>query len=131
MLATYYPATREPAGVPLDSQVDWSSTFWTDWAAASVVSAATNASSGVAVGSGGSVNTTRNMFINDFWTCMSNGLNDVPFIDCWFCEPESGGLVGGSGDKVGWFDMWRNGSVVGGNFAVVALVVLGYCEEDC
>lgn len=106
MLADYYPTIQGEAGVPLDSRVDWSSTFWTSWAAAA---------------SPGDDDTTRNMFINDIWAYMTNGLNTAPFSDRWFAVPGDGGLVGGTGDVVGAYDEWRNRPVVGGHFAVLAL----------
>lgn len=106
MLASYYPTIRGIAGVPLDSRVDWSSTFWTHWAAAS---------------SPGTNDGTRAMFINDIWKYMTDGLNTPPFSDRWFAVPGSGGLIGGTGDLIGGYDVWRNRPVVGGHFAVLAL----------
>ncbi|KUJ14290.1 glutaminase [Mollisia scopiformis] len=106
MLASYYPTIQGVAGVPLDSRVDWSSTFWTNWAGAA---------------SPGKDNETRDLFINDVWSYMTNGLNTPPFSDRWFAVPGSGGLVGGSGDLIGGYDAWRNRPVVGGHFAVLAL----------
>ena len=106
MLASYYPTIQGEAGVALDSRVDWSSTFWTNWAAAA---------------SPGAGNATRNLFVDDVWRFMTNGLNTPPFSDRWFAIPGSGGLVGGMGDLVGGFDAWRNRPVVGGHFATLAL----------
>ncbi|CZR64017.1 related to glutaminase [Phialocephala subalpina] len=107
MLASYYPTEQGRAGVPLDSRVDWSSTFWTNWAAAA---------------SPGTEDSTRDLFINDVWKYMTDGLNTPPFSDRWFAIQGSGGLNnGGSGDLIGGFDAWRNRPVVGGHFAVLAL----------
>jgi hypothetical protein len=106
MLASYYPTIQGPAGVALDSRVDWSSTFWTLWAGAASASAD---------------NSTRNMFINNVWTFLTNGMNTAPFSDRWFAIPGEGGLVGGSGDPIGGYNAWRNRPVVGGHFAVLAL----------
>ncbi|KAG0649827.1 Glutaminase A [Hyphodiscus hymeniophilus] len=106
MLASFYPTIHGPAGIALDSRVDWSSTFWTSWAGAA---------------SPGKNDTTRNLFVDDVWGYMTNGINTPPFSDRWFAIPGSGGLVGGSGDPVGGFDAWRNRPVVGGHFAVLAL----------
>lgn len=106
MLASYYPTIQGEAGVALDSRVDWSSTFWTNWAAAS---------------SPGQGDATRGMFIDDVWEFMTNGMNTPPFSDRWFAIPGTNGLVGGSGDPIGGFDAWRNRPVVGGHFAVLAL----------
>ena len=106
MLASYYPTIEAAAGVALDSRVDWSSTFWTNWAGAA---------------SPGESNTTRDLFIDDVWVYMTNGMNTPPFSDRWFAIPGSGGLVGGSGDPIGGFDAWRNRPVIGGHFAVLAL----------
>lgn len=106
MLALYYPTQQGEAGVPLDSRVDWSSTFWTNWAGA--------ASPGVD-------DKTRDMFIDDVWAYVTDGLNTPPFSDRWFAVLGSGGLIGGSGDLIGGYDEWRNRPVVGGHFAVLAL----------
>jgi hypothetical protein len=106
MLASYYPTIQGQAGVTLDSRVDWSSTFWTLWAGAA---------------SPGANDTTRDMFIDDVWSFMTNGMNTPPFSDRWFAIPGTGGLVGGSGDPIGGFDEWRNRPVVGGHFAILAL----------
>lgn len=93
MLADYYPTIQGEAGVPLDSRVDWSSTFWTSWAAAS---------------SPGDNDSTRDLFINNIWAFLTNGLNTAPFSDRWYAVPGSGGLIGGSGDLIGGYDSWRN-----------------------
>lgn len=106
MLSSYYPTKQGEAGVPLDSRVDWSSTFWTGWAGAA---------------SPGEDNSTRDLFLNDVWKYMTDGLNTPPFSDRWFAVPGSGGLIRGSGDLVGGYDAWRNRPVVGGHFAVLAL----------
>ena len=106
MLASYYPTIQGEAGVALDSRVDWSSTFWTNWAAAA---------------SPGKGNGTRDLFVNDVWRFMASGLNTPPFSDRWFAIPGGGGLVGGTGDPIGRFNAWRNRPVVGGHFAVLAL----------
>jgi hypothetical protein len=108
MLAQYYPTQQGEAGVPLDSRVDWSSTFWTNWAGA----ASADQVGGIEL---------RDMFIDDVWAFMTDGLNTPPFSDRWFAVPGSGGLVGGTGDVVGAYDSWRNRPVVGGHFAVLAL----------
>jgi hypothetical protein len=108
MLVNYYPTQNGQTGVPLDSRVDWSSTFWTHWAGA----AGAKQTGGIKV---------RDMFIDNVWRFMTNGLNTPPFSDRWFAVPGSGGLVGGTGDVVGAFDSWRNRPVVGGHFAVLAL----------
>ncbi|RDW75810.1 hypothetical protein BP5796_06631 [Coleophoma crateriformis] len=106
MLADYYPTIQGQAGVPLDSRVDWSSTFWTSWAAAA---------------SPGDNDSTRTLFINNIWAFLTNGLNTAPFSDRWYAVPGSGGLIGGSGDLIGGYDRWRNRPVVGGHFAILAL----------
>jgi hypothetical protein len=104
--ASYYPTIRGLAGVPTESRVDWSSTFWTNWAAAAVPE---------------NQREVRDMFVNDVWAFMSNGLNDAPFSDRWFSTEGSGGLVGGSEDPIGKYNQWRNRPVQGGLFAVLAL----------
>ena len=108
MLVSYYPTQQGQAGVPLDSRVDWSSTFWTHWAGA----AGAKQTGGVKV---------RDMFIDNVWAFMTNGMNTPPFSDRWFAVPGGWGLIGGTGDVVGAFDAWRNRPVVGGHFAVLAL----------
>jgi hypothetical protein len=106
MLAEYYPTIHREAGVALDNRVDWSSTFWTQWAAAA---------------SPGAGEKTRDMFVGAVWSFMTNGVNTAPFSDRWFAIPGRNGLNQGKGDKIGGFDMWRNRPVVGGHFALLAL----------
>lgn len=108
MLVNYYPTKQGETGVPLDSRVNWSSTFWTHWTGAAGVRQA----GGIKV---------RDLFINNVWAFITNGLNTAPFSDRWFAVPGRGGLIGGSGDLVGGYNAWRNRPVVGGHFAVLAL----------
>lgn len=102
MQTSYYPCVRLPAGVPLDSRVDWGKTDWMIFAASTAMAPG--------VGNEG----VRDMFIDDVHTFMSNGLNPVPFSDKFFVENNAS-------DVQGLRNGYRARPVVGGHFALMAL----------
>ncbi|KAJ5724566.1 hypothetical protein N7493_006294 [Penicillium malachiteum] len=92
----FYPTVRDDAGVALDGSLAWGQTNWQGFAAATV--------SGDA----------RDMFIDDIWTYISNGLNTAPFSDKYF--------VTASGDyAAGESDSFRARPTLGSHFALAAL----------
>lgn len=117
MLARYYVDVRGEGGVRLDSRVDWSSAFWTLWAAG-----ANPTIGGVRTAEGEKM---RKMFVDDVWAFMTNDMNEAPFSDRWFAVPGRGGLWPGREgerlDVVGRYDEWRNRPVVGGCWALLAM----------
>jgi hypothetical protein len=95
----FYPTTRSPGGVALDSRQHWAKSDWNIWTAATCLG-----------------NATRDMFINDIWTFISNGQNEFLFSDRWVVRK------GGDGDKsVGKEQNLRARPTVGGHFAILAL----------
>ncbi|KAI9828867.1 MAG: hypothetical protein M1819_006482 [Sarea resinae] len=96
--ASFYPSVRQPAGVPLDSNVNWSKTDWMLFAAATTPAN----------------HSTTAMFVDDINTFISNGLNDVPFGDRYFTQSDDTGDVAGE-----WFGFEAR-PVQGGEFALLA-----------
>jgi hypothetical protein len=92
----FYPSVRSKAGMALDNRQDWAKTDWNIWTA------------GTCTGS------SRDMFVDDLWTFMTNGLNTWPFSDRYFVH-------GGKGHKPGVAILLRARPTVGGHFALVAL----------
>ncbi|KAK4549818.1 hypothetical protein LTR36_005119 [Oleoguttula mirabilis] len=102
MQTSYYPSVRKPAGVALDSSLDWGKTDWMIFAAATAMAQG--------VGNEG----VRDMFVEDVHSFVSNGLNPIPFSDKYFVENSAG-------DVQGEWNGYRNRPVVGGHFALMAL----------
>ena len=100
METKYYPTQRAEAGIALDSRVDWAKTDWPHFAAASATD-----------------NTVRNMFIDDVHAFIGENSadNQVPFSDRYF-------VTGAEGHTADSFYGWRARPVVGGHFAVLALL---------
>lgn len=92
----FYPSVRSKAGMALDNRQDWAKTDWNIWTA------------------GTCTGPSRDMFIDDLWTFMTNGLNTWPFSDRYFVH-------GGKGHKPGVAILLRARPTVGGHFALVAL----------
>jgi hypothetical protein len=98
MQSDFYPTVRSPGGVALDNRQHWAKSDWNIWAAAA------------------SANETRDMFVDDIWTFIGNGMNDAPFSDRWIVR------AGGEGGKpVGKEQFLRARPTVGGHFALLAL----------
>ncbi|KAK2768309.1 hypothetical protein FQN54_000162 [Arachnomyces sp. PD_36] len=92
----FYSSVRSEAGMALDNRQDWAKTDWNIWTA------------GTCTGS------SRDMFIDDLWAFMTNGLNTWPFSDRYFVH-------GHNGHKPGVAILLRARPTVGGHFALVAL----------
>ena len=92
----FYPSVREEAGIALENRQDWAKTDWNIWTA------------------GTCAGTTREMFVDDLWTFMTNGLNTWPFSDRHFVHDRKGNEPGVS-------ILLRARPTVGGHFALVAL----------
>lgn len=92
----FYPTVREEAGVPLDGSLNWGQTNWQAVVAATV--------SGEA----------REVFINDLWAYISNGLNDAPFSDRYWVKSSDEG-------SPGEFYSFRARPTLGSHFALAAL----------
>lgn len=97
MESTYYPTIRKQGGVALDNRQWWAKSEWNIWCA------------------GTSNDSTRDMFIDDIWTFISNGKNTWPFSDRWVVSPNRGKVVGTE------FAL-RARPTVGGHFALLALL---------
>lgn len=106
MQSNFYPTVRATAGVPLDSELDWSKTDWQLWAG-STGSAAAGLGAGIA-------HPVRDMFINDVHAFLTNAqpVNTEPFSDRYFVAPP---------DVPGAFDGYRARPVVGGEWSEIAL----------
>lgn len=102
MQSSYYSSVRCPAGVALDSALDWGKTDWMIWAAAT------------AMAPGVGDTNARDMFVNDIHAFMTNGLNAVPLSDKFFVESNAS-------DVQGVFDGYMARPVVGGHFRLLAL----------
>ncbi|KAJ5924286.1 hypothetical protein N7466_008473 [Penicillium verhagenii] len=92
----FYPTVRETAGVPLDGSIGWGQTNWQGFGAATV--------SGEA----------RDIFINDIWAYISNGLNTAPFCDRYWVTASDGYTAGESYS-------FRARPTLGSHFALAAL----------
>ncbi|KAK5127457.1 hypothetical protein LTR85_006796 [Meristemomyces frigidus] len=102
MQTSYYPSIRKPAGVALDSSLDWGKTDWMIFAASTAMAQGVD-NEGV-----------RDMFIDDVHALITNGLNPVPFSDKFFVENQGPDVQGG-------WNSYRARPVVGGHFALMAL----------
>ncbi|KAJ5108304.1 hypothetical protein N7456_004979 [Penicillium angulare] len=92
----FYPTVRQDAGIPLDGSLEWGQTNWQGFGAATV--------SGEA----------RDIFINDIWAYISNGLNTAPFSDKYWTSS-------GSGYTAGEYNSFRARPTLGSHFALAAL----------
>lgn len=92
----FYPTVREEAGIPLDGSLSWGQTNWQSVVAATV--------SGQA----------REIFINDLWAYIANGLNDAPFSDRYWVKASDGSSAGD-------FYTFRARPTLGSHFALAAL----------
>ncbi|KAK0270075.1 hypothetical protein LTR35_014323 [Friedmanniomyces endolithicus] len=102
MQSSYYPTVRMPGGVPLDSLVGFGKTDWMMFAAATAVAPGVD---NVGV---------RDMFIDDVYAYLSNGLNAVPFSDRFHLRDDK------TIAKGAW-SQYKARPVVGGHFAITAL----------
>lgn len=73
--SAFYPTVRQSLGVPIDGAVQWGKTDWDHWTAAVCD------------------NTTAQMFVDDVWTYLSNGLNTEPFSDRYWVSGDDEGLA--------------------------------------
>lgn len=106
----YYLTVRQPAGVPLDSSVDWGKTDWMMFAAGTAM--APEAVNGQ----------VRNMLIDDVHAFISNEQCAVPFSDKYFVGNDGSGALG-------TWDTYLARPVVGGHFALMGLdrpTILGH-----
>lgn len=92
----FYPTVRGEAGVPLDGTIGWGQTNWQAFVAATV--------------SGD----TRDMFISDMHTYITNGLNTAPFSDRYWVEARDGYSAGEA-------FRFRARPTLGSHFALAAL----------
>lgn len=92
----FYPTVRDDAGVPLDGSLSWGQTNWQSFAAATVTGDA------------------RDIFINDIWSYVSNGLNTAPFSDKYYVTA-SGSYSAGEASS------FRARPTLGSHFALAAL----------
>ena len=97
MESTYYPTVHRTGGVPLDNRQFWTNTEWSLWAA------------------GTCSDLTRDMFVNDIWSMISNGKNSWPFSDRMMVMPSHGIAPG-----IEFFVRAR--PTVGGHFSLLALL---------
>ncbi|KAK1059515.1 hypothetical protein LTR74_012552 [Friedmanniomyces endolithicus] len=102
MQSSYYSMVRMPGGVPLDSLVGFGKTDWMMFAAATAVAPGVD---NVGV---------RDMFIDDVYAYLSNGLNAVPFSDRFHLRDDK------TIAKGAW-SQYKARPVVGGHFAITAL----------
>ena len=106
MESTWYPKVRSAAGVALDNRQWWAKTEWNLWCA------------------GTSQTATRDMFVNDIWEFMSNGLNLWPFSDRYVVAKHAPN--GHAPVLVGREFALRARPTVGGHFALLALKGANY-----
>ncbi|KAJ5761209.1 hypothetical protein N7520_008365 [Penicillium odoratum] len=92
----FYPTVREDAGIPLDGTIGWGQTNWQSFVAATVS------------------DDTRDTFIDDLWTYISNGLNTAPFSDRYWVTA-SGSYSAGESYS------FRARPTLGSHFALAAL----------
>lgn len=104
MQSDFYPTIRSQGGVALDDRQTWAKTDWNIWAA------------------GTGSNSTRDMFVDDIWAFVSNGMNSFPFSDRWV-------VAGGKGNHaVGEEESLRARPTVGAHFALLALKGARYLQ---
>ncbi|KAJ5820444.1 hypothetical protein N7474_006035 [Penicillium riverlandense] len=92
----YYPTVRAAAGVALDESVGWGQTNWQSFVAATVDG------------------DTREMFISDMHSYISNGLNTAPFCDRYWVQTSGSNSPGEA-------FAFRARPTLGSHFALAAL----------
>ncbi|GAB1195206.1 hypothetical protein APSETT444_004461 [Aspergillus pseudonomiae] len=96
MSNTFFKSVRGEYGVPLDSRQDWAKSDWNIWLAATFDL------------------DTRDEFVEDLWTFMTNGKHNWPFSDRYVATSAQGANPGVP-------ILCRARPTVGGHFALMAL----------
>ena len=97
MESAYYPTVRKRGGVALDNRQFWANSEWNMWCA------------------GTSSDSTRDIFVDDIWSMITNGKNSWPFSDRWAVSTKNGITVGTE-------LALRARPTVGGHFSLLALL---------
>lgn len=92
----FFQTVRGEYGVALDNRQDWAKSDWNMWLAATFG------------------RTTRDQFVDDLWTYMTNGKHNWPFSDRYVSTSELGNTAGVP-------ILCRARPTVGGHFALLAL----------